>query len=47
MYYRDTDQFEVDLVIENAIGQLVAVEVKATATLKQSDLRGLKKFAST
>lgn len=46
MYYRDTDQFEVDLVIENAIGQLVAVEVKATATLKQSDLRGLKKFAS-
>lgn len=45
MYYRDTDQFEVDLVIENAAGQLVGVEVKAAATVKPSDLRGLKKWS--
>jgi len=45
MYYRDADKVEVDLVIENAIGQIVGVEVKARATVKQSDLRGLKKLA--
>jgi predicted AAA+ superfamily ATPase len=46
MYYRDADKVEVDLVIENAAGQLVGVEVKASATVKPSDLRGLKKLAS-
>lgn len=46
MYYRDTEKLEVDFVIENTAGQLVAVEVKAAATIKQSDLRGLKKLAS-
>lgn len=46
MYYRDADKVEVDVVIENAVGQLVGVEVKASATVKESDLRGLKKLAS-
>jgi predicted AAA+ superfamily ATPase len=46
MYYRDADKYEVDVVIENAAGHLVGVEVKAAATVKQSDLRGLKKLAS-
>lgn len=46
MYYRDADKFEVDVVIENAAGQLVGVEVKATATVKESDLRGLRKLSS-
>jgi predicted AAA+ superfamily ATPase len=46
LYYRDADKFEVDVVIENAAGQLVGVEVKAAATLKETDLRGLKKLAS-
>jgi predicted AAA+ superfamily ATPase len=46
LYYRDVDKFEVDVVIENAAGQLVGVEVKASATVKESDLRGLKKLAS-
>ncbi len=46
LYYRDVDMFEVDIVIENASGDLIGVEVKATATVKASDLRGLKKFAS-
>lgn len=46
MYYRDIDKFEVDVVIENAAGQLVGVEVKAAATVKESDLRGLRKLSS-
>ncbi|MDT4836724.1 MAG: AAA family ATPase [Betaproteobacteria bacterium HGW-Betaproteobacteria-9] len=45
LYYRDADQVEVDVVIENAVGQLVGVEVKAAATVKASDLRGLRKLA--
>jgi predicted AAA+ superfamily ATPase len=46
MYYRDADKVEVDVVIENAAGQLVGVEVKATATVKESDLRGLRKLST-
>jgi len=45
LYYRDADKFEVDVVIENSAGQLVGVEVKAAATVKERDLRGLKKLA--
>jgi predicted AAA+ superfamily ATPase len=45
LHYRDSDKVEVDLVIESAGGQLVGVEVKASATIKDSDLRGLRKFA--
>lgn len=46
MYYRDADKVEVDFVLENAAGSLLGVEVKAAATVKESDLRGLKKLAS-
>ena len=42
MTYRDADQVEVDVVIESAAGQLVGVEMKAAATVRESDLRGLK-----
>ena len=45
MYYRDADKVEVDVVIENSAGQLVGVEVKAAATVKEADLRGLRKLA--
>lgn len=45
MYYRDADKFEVDVVIENPQGELVGVEIKAAATVKGSDLRGLKKLS--
>ena len=45
MYYRDADKYEVDIVIENAAGNIVCVEVKSAATVKESDLRGLKKLA--
>lgn len=46
MYYRDTDKFEVDVVIESAAGHLIGVEVKAAATVKENDLRGLRKLSS-
>jgi len=46
LYYRDHDQFEVDVVVENSGGQLVGVEIKAAASVKESDLRGLKRLAS-
>jgi uncharacterized protein len=35
---------EVDIVLENQKGQLVGIEVKATATPKQDDFKGLKSF---
>jgi F-type H+-transporting ATPase subunit delta len=38
------DKVEVDVVIENAAGQRVGVEVKASATVKETDLRGLRKL---
>jgi uncharacterized protein len=46
LYYRDHDQYEVDIVIENASGQLIGVEVKAAASVALADLRGLKRLAS-
>ena len=46
MYYRDADKVEVDVVIENAAGHLVGVVVKASATVKEIDLRRLRKLAS-
>lgn len=46
LYYRDADQVEVDVVIENAAGQIIGIEVKAAATVNAGDLRGLKKLAS-
>lgn len=46
LHYRDFDKFEVDVVIENAAGQLVGVEVKAAASVNEKDLRGMKKLAS-
>ena len=45
LYYRDSDMVEVDMVIENAAGHLVGVEVKASASVNAGDLRGLKKLA--
>jgi uncharacterized protein len=45
LYYRDADKVEVDVVVENAAGQVVGVEIKSSATVKESDLRGLRKLA--
>lgn len=46
LYYRDHDQYEVDLVIEDGGSRLIGVEVKAAASIKECDLRGLKRLAS-
>jgi uncharacterized protein len=46
LYYRDHDQYEVDVVIEDARGRLIGVEVKASATVKSTDLRGLRRLAT-
>lgn len=41
-HFRDRDGREVDLVLEYRDGSVVCVEVKASATVRESDLRGLK-----
>jgi len=43
--YRDVDKFAVNVVIENAAAQVIGVDVKASATVMESDFRGLKKLA--
>lgn len=45
LHYRDKDQNEVDLVIENASGETAGVEVKGAATINATDFRGLRKLA--
>lgn len=44
-YYRDHDRFEVDYVVENSAGWLAGVEVKAAATVKENDLKGIRRLA--
>jgi hypothetical protein len=43
-HYRDKDKVEVDLIIENSVGDCFAVEVKAAASLNAKDFTGLKRF---
>jgi len=44
-HYRDKDQYEVDFVLENTVGDIVGVEVKAAATVRSSDFNGLRRLA--
>lgn len=44
-HYRDKDQDEVDIVIEDPAGAVVGVEVKAAATVTEASFRGLHKLA--
>jgi predicted AAA+ superfamily ATPase len=41
-HYRTRDQVEVDAVLENRQGKVVAVEVKASSTVRSEDFRGLR-----
>ena len=43
-HYRDRDRMEVDIVIERGTRALAGVEVKAGATVRASDFRGLRKL---
>jgi predicted AAA+ superfamily ATPase len=45
-HYRDKDQDEVDVVVENDRAELVGLEVKAAATVTASDFKGLRKLAN-
>jgi hypothetical protein len=41
-HYRDRQGHEVDLLLESPDGRVVAIEVKAGATVRSDDLRGLR-----
>jgi uncharacterized protein len=43
-HYRDKDQQEVDIVLEHGPSRVVGIEVKATATLRDADRRGLERL---
>jgi uncharacterized protein len=43
-HYRDRDDFEVDIVLEQGRAGVAGVEVKAAASVNESDLRGLRKL---
>lgn len=44
-HYRSHDGMEVDLVLEDRAGTMVGIEVKASATVRAEDLRGLRRLA--
>lgn len=44
-HYRTRDQVEVDIVLENRRGQVVAIDVKAASTVRSDDFRGLRHLA--
>lgn len=43
-HYRDKDQDEVDILIEDEGGALVGIEVKASATVHAGDFKGMRKL---
>lgn len=40
-HYRTKDGVEVDLILENRLGQVIAIEVKSSTTIRGEDFRGL------
>ena len=45
-HFRDKDGSEVDLVLEDGAGRICGIEIKASATVKNSDFSGLRKFTA-
>jgi len=45
-HFRDRDGIEVDIVIERSAFELAGIEVKAGATIHESDFKGLRKIKS-
>jgi hypothetical protein len=45
-HYRTRDGVEVDGILENRRGQVVAIEVKAAATVREADFRGIRHVAT-
>lgn len=44
-HFRDRDGVEVDIVLEQGYQSIAGIEVKASATVKSEDFRGLRKLA--
>lgn len=44
-HFRDKEQNEVDIVLEDRQGRIVGLEVKAAATVRKEDFAGLRKLA--
>jgi hypothetical protein len=42
-HYRDKDQDEVDILVEDESGAMVGIEIKASATVRASDFKGIRK----
>ena len=45
-HFRDKERNEVDIVIEDGLGRVVGVEVKASATVSRGDFAGLSRLAA-
>lgn len=45
-HYRTKDKVEVDIVLEDRRGRVVAIDVKASATVRPEDFRGINHLAS-
>lgn len=46
-HYRTKDQDEVDVIIEDRRGRIIGIEVKASATVRAQDFRGLRQLQDT
>jgi predicted AAA+ superfamily ATPase len=46
-HYRTHSQHEVDLVLEDAAGRIVGIEIKASSTIKTAALRGMHDLAES
>jgi len=46
-HYRTLSHIEVDFILENRLGQITGIEVKASATLDAKDFKGLRHLAET
>ena len=46
-HYRTMTHIEVDFVLENRLGQITGIEVKASATVDAKDFKGLRHLAET
>lgn len=44
-HFRDKRKNEVDIILEQADGRLIGIEVKASSTIRENDFKGLNKFA--
>jgi len=45
-HYRDKDKVEVDIILEDDAGDIVGLEIKASATVTANDFRGIRKIAA-